>query len=64
MRHALVVTQLLHEARSAGPQAAERRELRLDLHGDLLATVGSSLCPRPWPGKPRGGGRAERHTRP
>ena len=25
MRHALVVTQLLHEARSAGPQAAERQ---------------------------------------
>jgi hypothetical protein len=25
MRHALVVTQLIHEARSSGPQAAERQ---------------------------------------
>jgi hypothetical protein len=25
MRHALVVTQLIHEARSAGPQGAERQ---------------------------------------
>jgi hypothetical protein len=25
MRHALVVTQLMHEARSTGPQAAERQ---------------------------------------
>ena len=45
MRHALVVTQLLHEARGTGPEAAERQ--LADAPPEAPAASASEPRPRP-----------------